>query len=76
MVLGIALSFVGSIFLVIGTLPSENQITQVSGTYFDYNPYLKANLEQNKNLAEFGFIFLAVGFFFQLVSTLSINKKD
>jgi hypothetical protein len=52
---------------------SNSQISQLSGTYFDYNPFMVSNLVANRNWALFGFILIATGFVLQFLD--AVKKK-
>lgn len=70
---GIILNFLGTLALAEGLVLSNAQINQLSGTYFDYNPFMVSNLVANRNWALFGFTLIAVGFVLQFID--AVRKK-
>jgi hypothetical protein len=64
---GLVLNFFGSLALIQGVVLNNTEIDQISGTYFDHNPYFVQNLIMNRNWALLGLILISVGFAFQLI---------
>jgi len=77
LIAGLLFNFIGSVILISGALPSDEQINKISGTYFGHNKYLLESLEKNRDQAKKGLKFSSVGFLLELFGTLcSINKKE
>lgn len=71
-VFGLIIALLGSIALVKGLILTNKQIDNLSGTYFDQNPFLKNSLVDNRKWAITGFILLILGFSMQIVGTLML----
>lgn len=69
-ILGLVLSFAGTFALAIGLFLSNAQVAQLSGTYFDVNPYMTSYLLANRDWAIIGMVLITIGFILQLVTIL------
>lgn len=75
LIIGLLLNFVGSLVLIFGALPSDEQINKISGTYFNSNKYHSESLKQNRNFAQIGLIIFSVGFLFEFIGILGDKYK-
>jgi len=76
LIVGLIINLVGSIIILFGALPSNTQISNIGGTYFDSNKFLIENLQQNRNFAQIGLVGLILGFTCQVLGTWGSKKKN
>jgi hypothetical protein len=71
MIIGLVLNLLGTLALARGLVLTDGQINQMSGTYFDENPYMADSLVSNRNWAYAGFGLIGVGFVLQLIAVIA-----
>jgi hypothetical protein len=65
--LGLLINLIGTCYLSKGLLLKDSVIQAISGTFFGSNPLLEQHLQTNRKDAKKGFVFLGIGFIFQLI---------
>ena len=68
--LGLIFNLIGTWYLSKGLLLKDNDIQAVSGTFFGNNPLQCQQLKENRKEAKKGFVFLGIGFIFQLIGLI------
>ena len=67
---GLVLNITGAIILALPLLRTKKQREKISGMHWDYNPYLRTYLIQDKRKGLIGISFLILGFILQIVRYL------
>lgn len=76
LIAGLILNFAGSVILILGALPSDEVINQISGTYYDNNKFLKDSLKGSRDLARLGLVLASGGFLLELFGTIGSRRED
>ena len=74
-IIGLSISFAGSVMLAAGAIKSITQAEKESRTYYRANPFVSESLLFQRKLALPGVILLFIGFALQIGASVSIGAK-